>query len=390
MKVSFNLKNPGAEVSSVRLVVTHLGKVYRRSTGISVKTSQWRKSKRGGQGATRPADAERLKRIRLALEERLDERSSLSEVEEAVDAVLSGETDGMRDERHRGRPSFWEYFEAWSGRDLPSARQRRRIRKLIGELMGEKEDWEEIDSAYYFRLVRKMNKAEYSHNYQSAVISKLRSVMSEGYRLKYHRNEDFKRFAKSWEQPDAVYLTEDELQRIWDVELTDETERSARDLFLIGCYTAARFSDYSRLSYDNIHDGLITFSQKKTADTVIMPLSAKVKTLLDRNSGAAPKISHGAFNREIKAVCLKAGINAKVQVTKSRGERHLTAFEPKWKLVSSHTARRTGATLLYMSGVPIAQCMMITGHKSEATFRRYIRLTKEENARSLAGNPFFK
>lgn len=59
-------------------------------------------------------------------------------------------------------------------------------------------------------------------------------------------------------------------------------------------------------------------------------------------------------------------------------------------MVSSHTARRTGATLLYKSGVPIKQCMMITGHKSESTFLGYIRISKEENAELLSKNPFFK
>lgn len=256
--------------------------------------------------------------------------------------------------------------------------------------MGTSTDWEWVDTAYYFRLVRKLNGQGYSVNYRRSVISKLKTVMSEGFKLKYHRNEDFRQFRKTTEQPDTVYLTEEELRRLWKLDLRDPMERRVRDLFLIGCYTAARFSDYSRLGPENISGGLVTFSQRKTADTVVMPLSGKVRELLKRNGGHAPEVNQTVFNLEIKTVCMKAGINAMVQVTRSRGERHVTTWEPKWRLVTSHTASRTGATLLYMSGIPAAQCMMITGHRTEAAFMRYIRVTKEENARSLADNPFFK
>lgn len=62
----------------------------------------------------------------------------------------------------------------------------------------------------------------------------------------------------------------------------------------------------------------------------------------------------------------------------------------KWEIVSTHTARRTEATRLYLSGVLMRQCIMLTGHTAEENFRKYIRITKEENARMLDDNPFFK
>jgi Phage integrase family. len=58
-------------------------------------------------------------------------------------------------------------------------------------------------------------------------------------------------------------------------------------------------------------------------------------------------------------------------------------------LVASHTARRTGATLMYLQGIPTIAIMMITGHKSESSFRKYIKVTLEENAKMLANVKFF-
>ncbi len=392
MKISFNLKDRAAEVSAVRLIITHKGKVYRKYTGISVKTRQWKRTKRDGQMPTNPKDAEKLKGIRLALESRLDEYSRENDILLAIDEVLSDKSDHYTPVAsvEKSRPPFWEYFREWSGRDCPSRRQRMCTCHNIAGMMGTSDDWEDVDEAYYVRLVQKMNEREYSRNYQGAIISKLRAVMSEGRRLKYHRNDDFRQFKKTVEQPDTVYLTEEEVERLWNIDLKDDMEQRVRDLFLIGVYTAARFSDYSRLSEKNISGGYITFTQRKTADSVMIPLSPKVAAILRRNGGHAPEVSQAVFNREIKAVCLKAGISGKVQVTRSRGTRHETSVEPKWKLVSSHTARRTGATLLHKTGISVQSLMLITGHRSIQSLMHYLRLTKEENARNLKDNPFFK
>ena len=390
MRISFNLKNPNAERSAVRLIITHRGKVYRKYTGISVETSKWRRSKRDGQSATDPEDAAELKKIRLCLEERLNEYSTENEIEATIRAVLDGEPQENGTTQKEGVPSFWSYFREWSDRDLASKRQRKNICRLVAELMGTGTDWDGVDSSYYLRIVKRMDERRYSMNYKGAVVSKLRSVMSEGFRLKYHTNTEYREFKKVMEQPDTVYLTQDEVNRVWNVELKDETEQRCRDLFIVGVYTASRFIDYSDITKENIRGGYVRFVQHKTGDSVVLPLAPRVADVIRRNGGSVPRVNHTVFNRVIKTVCMRAGITGKVEVTRSKGAGHVTETVLKYMLVSAHTARRTGATLLYMSGVPLRQCMLITGHRSEGAFMRYIRVTKEENARQLADNPFFR
>lgn len=58
--------------------------------------------------------------------------------------------------------------------------------------------------------------------------------------------------------------------------------------------------------------------------------------------------------------------------------------------VSSHTARRTFATNAYLAGILPARIMLITGHKTEQAFFRYIRIDKVRNAQELAQMDFFK
>ena len=287
-------------------------------------------------------------------------------------------------------PDFWNYFEQWSRRPLPSIQPNMGACRLIGELMGHTSNWDDVDSAFYFRLLEKMNARGYSRNYISATIAKLHAVMASGYKLKYHNNTDFTQFCVIPEYAESVYLTQEELDRIISLHLGNRRECKARDLFIVGCYTAARFSDYSRLSKDNLNNGFICFAQKKTSESVVIPASPKILAIMDKYGGRVPYLHHTTFNKLVKVICRKAGIDTRIQISRSKGLRHILETKEKWELVTAHTARRTGATLLYMSGVPIHQCMLITGHKTESSFRRYIRITKEENARILASNPFFK
>ena len=78
-----------------------------------------------------------------------------------------------------------------------------------------------------------------------------------------------------------------------------------------------------------------------------------------------------------------------VEVSKIRGDRKSVEKHQRWELVSTHTARRTGATLLYKSGVPIALCRLCTGHTTDQMFMRYLKIGKEEGAQLLAKSEFF-
>ena len=51
---------------------------------------------------------------------------------------------------------------------------------------------------------------------------------------------------------------------------------------------------------------------------------------------------------------------------------------PKYKLVHSHTARRTGATLMYLSGMEIYDIMKITGHTTPVMLKKYIKADRLE------------
>jgi len=287
-------------------------------------------------------------------------------------------------------PSFWEYFDEWASRDCTQKRQKRLCYNNIARFMGKAFDWDDVDSAFHFRLVQKMRDAGFGINYQWKTVSQLKTVMNEGRKLKYHTNLEYQDFKTRREDPDTVYLTKEEVDRLWEYEPKGELERKARDLFLLGVYSCARFSDYSRLSSDMVRDGVVRFTQVKTSASVMVPASTRLLSILERNGGSAPHLAQQHLNESIKNVCKAVKIDEPIEITTSDGLRRTRQIKRKYELVTSHTARRTGITLLYMTGIPLQQVMLISGHKDEDSIRHYLRLTKEENVALLKDNPFFQ
>lgn len=192
------------------------------------------------------------------------------------------------------------------------------------------------------------------------------------------------------DEHDVVTLDRDEITRIYVCDKLSKTEAIVRDLFIIACMTGLRFSDFSRLKEDNFIDNMIQVKTQKTGTLVIIPQSKYVRSLLRKYNYQLPKspcIQH--FDKVIKQVCRKAGINQPVPYERTKGLERISKMVPKWERISSHSGRRSAATNMFLAGIPALRIMKITGHKTEEAFMRYVGLSKEENAAVLAGNMFF-
>lgn len=375
---------------SIRLVASHKGKQYKRATGLTIDPVLWNRKARSLPAKCRDKRVwDKLRLIHLRAEEKQSDARTEADVLRIMEYAITGKMPVSGASTPRPL-SFWEYFWEWATRESSQVRQKKLCYNNIAKFMGKEFDWNDVDSAFHFRLVRKMQAAGFGINYQWKTVSQLKTVMNEGRKLKYHSNLDYQDFKTRREDPDTVYLTEEEVGRLWDYQPRCELERKARDLFLLGVYSCARYSDYSRLSTDMVHDGVVRFTQVKTSSSVLVPASPRLLLILERNGGHAPHIAQQHLNEWIKRVCKAVGIDDKVEVSTNDGLSRKTKIKRKYELVSSHTARRTGITLLYMTGIPLQQVMLISGHKDEDSIRHYLRLTKEENVALLRDNPFFK
>lgn len=101
-------------------------------------------------------------------------------------------------------------------------------------------------------------------------------------------------------------------------------------------------------------------------------------------------MSEQKLNKHIKELCRMAGIRQKVEVSITRGTGVERTIKEKWEMVSTHTARRSFATNAYKAGVPSLAIMQVTGHTTEKSFLKYIKISREENAELLRDHPFFR
>jgi hypothetical protein len=87
-----------------------------------------------------------------------------------------------------------------------------------------------------------------------------------------------------------------------------------RDLFLIGCHTGLRFSDFTELKPGNFKktaDGkeYIEMMTQKTGVKVTIPVKSEVREILTRYAYQPPKaISNQNFNEYLKEVGQLAGL----------------------------------------------------------------------------------
>jgi integrase len=219
-----------------------------------------------------------------------------------------------------------------------------------------------------------------------------------------------------------IYLTDAEIDAMYNMKLKGLFSQ-VRDAFVIGALTAQRFSDYIRLSSSDITttergNRVIVMVQQKTGNKVVIPiLDERIVEILQRyeeplfvirdtKETQCKAITEQVFNRTIKKVCelLSASIPSlnKEEVTQMtarekqieartgkslyKRDAHGNVLTPRWRLVTSHTARRSGVTNIYKTGLLDTQEMMsISGHKSERVFEGYIKLSDIEQADKIAG-----
>jgi len=265
------------------------------------------------------------------------------------------------------------------------------------ELKNKKCNYEDITMQFYNDFVKYFNEKNYTPNTIGKHIKVLKYMMRCSRDEDLHNNLEInkRKFKVTSNEVKTIYLSEDELQKIYNLDLSDNpTLEKQRDVFLIGCYTAQRFSDYSKIKKDNINildDGIkvIELTQQKTNETVVIPIRPELENLLAKYDYTVPNTFEQKVNKGVKEVGKLVEINEPVVIDSYQGGKKVSVTAPKYKLIQTHTARRTGCTNMYLAGIPSIDIMKISGHKTEKEFLKYIRITKKQTAQNLAKHSYF-
>jgi integrase len=257
-------------------------------------------------------------------------------------------------------------------------------------------DFDSVTLDFYFDFMEYLKKQNYSANYIGCQIKVLKTFMSSARERGLHNNTDYtkKRFQKTSEVTDQIYLSVEELEQLETLDLSkDKRLENVRDLLILGAWTGLRFSDFNEISTNDIKlnspDGdIIIIRTQKTGRTVVIPIFPQVRRIIDRykdrTANSLPRpITNQKFNEYIKEVGKLAEIDEPVSLSITKGGVRIAKTTPKYEVMSSHVCRRSFATNAYKMGVPSITIREITGHDSESAFLRYIRATPKEHANKM-------
>lgn len=274
--------------------------------------------------------------------------------------------------------------------------------------------WKDINKALADRFVSFMEKNGYMVTSINKYIICFKAMIQNAMDQELHNNlialrAFSKKKIQETDKAKEIYLTKTELQALYEMPLEGLKDK-VRDVFLVGCYTCQRFSDYARLEKENFTKTakgtkVVRIVQEKTGNDVVIPiLNDNLLHIAEKYGYDIPKINDVILNRYIKQILKELSSTVPSLARKERTlltmkerekeKQGLVSFErdnkgnvikPRYELVSSHTARRSGITNLYLSGnFDTYQMMSISGHRDEKTFYEYIKLSSDEVADSIA------
>jgi integrase len=306
----------------------------------------------------------------------------------------------LRPEPEEAKMTLTKYFDVYIN-DLPNRTNERTGEKLSSAMAikygtiknlfadfckykGREYDFADMNVKFYQEFKNYMvTEKKYSVNTLGRAMKFLKTILNDATTNKYNNNLEFREVLKGvTEESDNVYLNKDELEEIYKLDLKDNPKLDrVRDVFLIGCWTGLRFSDFTTLKKDDVHGDRIRVKTQKTGSKVTIPLHPTVKLILEKYQyEIPPAISNQKFNDYIKEIAALAKLNEPFTRHITKGGKDAPITMPKWKACSSHTCRRSFATNAYKQKINPVYIMSITGHKTEAEFMKYLKISTDEKA----------
>lgn len=440
MATSFFLmtkKEDGDATLFVRLQSRKLGINYKMATPLVANIREWndnygdmkkwRKYSRENTSFCKKVDA-----IQEELDNTLDREMPITKEEmrqiieniayaEAKEAENKRKEEKAREEAEKNRMTLNKYIDLYLKQIATGGRQTARGRnfapssvksikmamtrfKEFQKAMKREYDFNDINMDFYYAYNAFLKKKNYNINTCGKCIKEFKTVIAAAQSEGHHSNQIWRdnRFKGNRVEVDSIFLTREELDKIMAVDMSkfSPAHEQARDIFMIGVWTAQRVSDYNYIQKEDFntlvknvlreeddpdHPGekkawverqeitFLNIRQQKTGAKVAIPCNSALKAILEKYDYQVPHLPDQVINRYIKDIAQAAGLTDLVEIESTKGGTPKTEKIEKYKLIHTHTARRTGATLMYLDGIDIYDIMKITGHTSPKMLKKYIR-----------------
>lgn len=199
-------------------------------------------------------------------------------------------------------------------------------------------------------------------------------------------NTEFLKFKSPQKQPTMeIALNKEQLIDLNKADLSHipHLER-VKDIFVFGCLTGQRFSNYKNITKtDIVSDSILVPDCKDPSKVLTIPLLLPARKILEKYDYSLPTISNQKFNKYIKHVFEKLGYTSNTKRIRRIGREPIEEVIPFYKRISSHTARRSFITIMLNEGIPAKTIMAITGHKSVTQFLEYYKPSEDYTKESM-------
>ncbi|WP_291122679.1 site-specific integrase [Empedobacter sp. UBA7620] len=223
-----------------------------------------------------------------------------------------------------------------------------------------------MDFDFYFRTVRNCN-----NNTTVKYIKNFKKIINYCLANDWIRKDPFVNYKVKIEKVECIFLSEEEIVKIYIHEHPAERLKLVRDIFIFSCYTGLAYVDVDNLTKNHIVKGIDgqlwihTYRQKTSTPTKIPLLDIPLEIInkyqdhpLCKGGKLLPVFSNQKMNVYLKEIAAIAGIN---------------------KELTFHCARHTFATTVTLSnGVPIESVSKMLGHNSITTTQHYARITEQK------------
>ena len=399
--VKFYLRDPESDTETlIYLTLSFDGKRYKFSTQESIHPKYWnfkeQKARRSYAGFAELNDS-----LKKKAEDFQKSLRILKNVNARINTkTLNTKVDEINTVVNKNNKSFMGFVQEFiDGAELrvkhgtiKSYKTTQAVLMRFQQSKNRRLEFNSIDLNFYDDYINYLYKTlNYSKNTVGKHVKNLKVFMKEATERNLNSNMDFlkKGFKVGKEDIDNIYLSEDEIMKLYELDLSDDVRMDhVRDLFIVGCYTGLRFSDFSQIRKENIRNGLISIRTEKTDEMVSVPVHPLIERIMKKYQGKysnslPPAYNNQVMNGYLKKIGERAEFTESVIIKKTIGGKKVENQFMKYELITTHTARRSFATNLFLQEFPAISIMKITGHRSEKNFLNYVKMTPHQNAEKL-------
>lgn len=214
------------------------------------------------------------------------------------------------------------------------------------------------------------------HNTAWVYIYKLKAIFNKAVKQKVIHSSPARFVSISVQETERIYLTIDEVKKLFN---TDYDKLDIRRAFLFSCYTGLRLSDVKALTWGQIREGKLFFTQRKTKAVECLPLNETAIEML--HSGLENKIIPLPEMKVFKLLSESKDIGSHLRRWAKKAEIN--------KHITFHTARHTFATMALTCDIDLYTVSKMLGHKNINTTQVYAKIVDHKLVEAVNKLPSF-